>query len=174
LPHTVGDSIALVLFSGVQFYTGQLFDLPGMTSLAKKHGCIVGFDLAHAVGNVPLYLHDWNIDFACWCMYKYMNCGPGSIAGCFVHENYGHPSLSYPPNSSYPLAEPFRFGGWWGNTIAKKFDMEKLYIPNDGADGYRLSNPPIISTQCVKASLDIFDKAGKLSVLILRFSNVLF
>lgn len=106
-----GPSVALILFSGVQYYTGQLFDIQAITKLGHEQGCIVGFDLAHAVGNVPLYLHDWDLDFACWCMYKYLNCGPGALAGCFVNERYAIAKLTYPENSKFPKPDPLRFAG---------------------------------------------------------------
>lgn len=106
-----GPSIALILFTGIQYYTGQFFDIQAITKLGHEQGCTVGFDLAHAVGNVPLQLHDWNLDFACWCMYKYMNCGPGALAGCFVHERHATAQLTYPENSKYPVPSPIRFAG---------------------------------------------------------------
>lgn len=154
------DSVALVLFSGIQYYTGQLFDMETIVKLARAHGSKVGFDLAHAVGNVPLNLHAWGCDFACWCTYKYMNCGAGSIAGCFVHEIHGQPVLSDHSEDSFPTVEPFRLGGWWGHRPSDRFQMAPKFIPDDGANGFKLSNPPIMLLACVKASLDIFDKVG--------------
>jgi kynureninase len=142
-----GDQIALVLFSGVQFYTGQFFDIAAITSAAHQIGCIVGWDLAHAVGNVELKLHEWNVDFAAWCSYKYLNSGPGGIGGAFVHEK--HAKTSRP-----------RFAGWWGSTDEGKFDMELDFKCIPGAQGYRLSNPSVLTTIALKASLDIFDKTS--------------
>src|SRR5690606_871538 len=126
-----GDSIALVLLAGVNFFTGQCYDMPRITRAAQSHGCTVGLDLAHAAGNVPLELHEWNVDFACWCSYKYLNSGPGAVAGCFVHERHGR-------NADLP-----RFAGWWGNDPDKRFLMHLLpeFTPRAGADGWQLSNP---------------------------------
>ncbi|RYH14125.1 kynureninase, partial [archaeon] len=122
-----GESIALVLFSGIQYYTGQFFDLERIARSAKAAGCKVGFDLAHAVGNVPLRLHDWQVDFACWCTYKYMNCGPGSIAGCFVHEEHGKGELVGEGEHRWPV--PRRLGGWWGHRTSDRFQMAAQFIP---------------------------------------------
>jgi kynureninase len=169
-----GESIALVLFSGVQYYTGQLFPMDRISAAAKAKGCNVGFDLAHAVGNVPLRLHDWGCDFACWCSYKYLNCGPGSIAGCFVHERHGRSSSSGASSSasegnggdsntnssdsaSGALAPP-RFCGWWGHRLEDRFVMAPDFIPAEGAYGYRLSNPPVLLVAGARASLDLFDQ----------------
>jgi kynureninase len=158
---TEGDSIALILMSGVHFFTGQLFDIPTITRLGHAKGCVVGIDLAHAVGNVPLHLHEWGVDFACWCMYKYMNCGPGSVGGCFVHEKHGKPQLTYPnPDSKYPLPVPHRLAGWWGHRLSDRFAMEPVFLPAEGADGFRVSNPPMISIACISASLKIFDRVS--------------
>jgi kynureninase len=143
-----GDSIALVLMGGVQYYTGQAFDMPRITRAAQEKGCVVGFDLAHAVGNIPLRLHDWNVDFACWCSYKYLNAGPGAIAGCFVHERHGK-------NAALP-----RFAGWWGHDQETRFKMGPEFHPMAGAEGWQLSNPPILSFAAVRAALDIFKEAG--------------
>jgi kynureninase len=145
--HTNGDSVALVLFSGVQYFTGQAFDLERITTAAHAHHCHVGFDLAHAVGNILLQLHDWDCDFACWCSYKYMNCGPGSIGGCFVHEKFSLTNLEAPS-----------FNGWWGHQVEDRFEMKPEFRPAEGAYGYRLSNPPVLLIACVRASLDIFDR----------------
>jgi kynureninase len=150
-----GDEIALVLLAGVNFFTGQLFDLPRITAAAQKHGCAVGIDLAHAAGNVPLRLHDWNIDFAVWCSYKYLNSGPGAVAGAFVHERHA-------TNPDLP-----RLAGWWGNDPATRFRMhlEPDFIPVPSADSWQVSNPPILAMAPLRASLAIFDEAGGMTRL---------
>lgn len=144
-----GESIALVLFSGVQYYTGQYFDISLITKVAQSKGCKVGFDLAHAVGNVPLKLHEWSCDFACWCTYKYLNCGPGSIGGCFVHERHG--------DSEANLSTP-RLAGWWGHRLEDRFLMDGKFVACRGVYGFRVSNPPALLVACVRASLDLFDE----------------
>jgi len=145
-----GDSIALVLLGGVNFLTGQVLDMKRITAVAHEHGCTVGFDLAHAAGNVVMHLHDWNVDFACWCSYKYLNSGPGAVAGCFVHERHGE-------NTDLP-----RFAGWWGNDPDTRFRMhlEREFRAVPGAEGWQLSNPPIMALAPMKASYDIFDEVG--------------
>jgi kynureninase len=145
-----GDQIALVLWNAVNFYTGQSFDIGHIATAAKRQGCVVGFDLAHAVGNVPLQLHDCGADFAVWCNYKYVNAGPGAIGGCFVHESHGS-KLELP-----------RFAGWWGNDPATRFRMhlETRFVPRAGADGWQISNPPILAMAPLRASLELFDRAG--------------
>lgn len=162
-----GNSVALVLFSGLQYYTGQVFDIAKITNAAHKHGCIAGFDLAHAVGNVTLQLHDWGCDFACWCSYKYLNCGPGSIGGCFVHEKHGkgaESALEASENSNcndqkvHVAPTPIRFAGWWGHRREDRFHMEPYFVPCEGANGFRNSNPPVLLIACVRASLDLFDQ----------------
>lgn len=142
-----GDRIAVVLLPGVQYLTGQVFDLKAITALAHARGCIVGFDLAHAVGNVPVDLHDSGCDFAVWCHYKYVNSGPGAVAGCFVHERHAR-------------SERPRFAGWWGHDQATRFRMGPDFVPTPGADGWQLSNPPILALAPLRVSLEIFARAG--------------
>eukprot|EP00474_Spongospora_subterranea_P000769 CRZ01227.1 hypothetical protein [Spongospora subterranea] len=141
-----GDSLCLVFFSGVQYYTGQFFDMAAITAAGHKVGARVGFDLAHAVGNVELHLHDWNVDFACWCSYKYLNAGPGGIAGAFVHEM--HDSSSFQ-----------RLDGWQGQALEDVFLMRPVHNPAKGAAAYRISNPCILSISSLIGALEIFQKA---------------
>ena len=143
-----GNSTALVLFGGVNYYTGQYFDLQSITEAAHSVNAYAGFDLAHAAGNVELNLHDWNADFACWCSYKYLNSGPGGVAGIYINEKHI-------ANNELP-----RFAGWWGYTKETRFKMEKGFEPIPTAEGWQLSNAPILSMAAHKASLDIFDEAG--------------
>jgi len=145
-----GEQIALVLLAGVNFFTGQFFDLKRITAAAQKQGCLVGIDLAHAVGNVPLRLHDWNVDFAVWCSYKYLNSGPGAVAGAFVHERHAR-------NAKLP-----RLAGWWGNDPATRFQMHLLpeFVPVPSADSWAVSNPPIFAMAPLRSSFAIFDEAG--------------
>lgn len=145
-----GPRIALVLLSGVNFFTGQWLDLARITATVKRHGCVVGWDLAHAAGNVVLHLHDWQVDFAVWCSYKYVNGGPGAVAGCFVHETHGR-NLDLP-----------RLAGWWGNDPQTRFHMQlqQDFVPRPGAFGWQVSNPPILSLTPLRAALALFDEAG--------------
>lgn len=159
------DEIAIVLFSGVQYYTGQFFDIEKITKAGKAAGAIVGWDLAHATGNVPLKLHDWDADFAMFCTYKYLNSGPGSIGGIFLHSKHGN-------DSSRP-----RLAGWWGNDSETRFQMSPEFIPIPGAKGFRMSNPTVLSVVCVEQSLKIFQEAGgieKLRERSLSMTNLLF
>lgn len=142
-----GERIALVLWPGVQYATGQRFDLARIAALAHAHGCVAGFDLAHAIGNVPVDLHAADADFAVWCSYKYLNAGPGAIAGCFVHERHARADLP-------------RFAGWWGHEARTRFLMGAEFSPTPGADGWQLSNPSIFSLAPLRSSLALFDRVG--------------
>ncbi len=153
-----GDKIALVMLPGVQYYTGQVLDMKAITEAAHAKGCKVGFDLAHAAGNIPMQLHDWNVDFAAWCSYKYLNSGPGSVAGCFVHEKH-HKSELY-LNNQLP-----RFAGWWGHDKESRFRMENNFQPIESAESWQLSNPPILSLAAIRASLDTVKQAGGIEML---------
>jgi kynureninase len=143
-----GSRLALVLLPGVQYLTGQLLDMPALIAAARRAGARVGVDLAHAIGNTPLQLHDWNPDFAVWCSYKYLNAGPGAIGGCFVHERHAR-EFTLP-----------RFAGWWGHNQAERFLYDPKFDPIAGAQGWQISNPPILSTAPLLASLEIFQRAG--------------
>ncbi|CCH41608.1 Kynureninase 1 [Wickerhamomyces ciferrii] len=148
--------LALIMLPGIQYYTGQFFDIEKITKFAKKFNIIVGWDLAHAVGNVPLHLHDWNVDFATWCSYKYLNSGPGGISGIFIHEIHGKiDEDNYKP----------RLSGWWGNNSSKRFQMLEKFEPIEGALGFRQSNPSVIDVVSLNSSLDIFNKAGGIQKL---------
>src|SRR5213594_3734123 len=156
------DELAVVLIGGVNFFTGQLFDIPTITAAAQKHGIVVGVDLAHAIGNVPLSLHDWNVDFAVWCSYKYLNAGPGAVAGAFVHERHA-------TNTELP-----RLAGWFGNDPNTRFrlHLEPEFIPVPSADGWQISNPPIFSMAPLRASLAIFDEAGGMERLRVKSTKL--
>ena len=143
-----GDEIALIMIGGINYYTGQFFDLKRITTLGHKYGCNVGFDCAHGAGNVQLNLHDSGADFAVWCTYKYLNAGPGSLAGCFVHERHAHNK------------ELNRFTGWWSHNKKTRFNMRGEFDQLPGAEGWQLSNPPILSMAAIKASLDMFQEVG--------------
>lgn len=146
--HRHRDELALVLFGGINYYTGQLLDMAAITAATHKAGAFAGFDLAHAVGNVPLQLHDWDVDFAVWCSYKYLNGGPGAVGGAYVHERYAHDR------------EHTRLGGWWGNEEAIRFKMEKGFIPKPTASGWNLSTNQVFNMIALKASLRLFEEAG--------------
>lgn len=148
-----GPRLALVMLGGVNYLTGQFFDIPAITRAAHDAGAMAGWDLAHAAGNVPLRLHDWNADFAVWCSYKYLNSGPGAVAGAFVHERHC-------ANRALP-----QLAGWWGNDPLTRFHMQPGFVPVERADRWALSNPPIFSLAPVRVSLSIFDEAGGLPAL---------
>jgi kynureninase len=149
------DQLAVVILAGVNFFTGQLFDVERIAAAARKRGVVAGFDLAHAIGNVPLSLHDWNVDFAVWCSYKYLNAGPGAVAGVFVHERHA-------TNTKLP-----RLAGWFGNDPKTRFrlHLEPEFVPIPSADGWQISNPPIFAMAPLRASLAIFDDAGGMEAL---------
>jgi kynureninase len=147
-----GPHLALVLLPGVQYLTGQCLDLEPLIAAAHRVGAKVGLDLAHSIGNMPMRLHDWNPDFAVWCSYKYLNAGPGAVGGCFVHERHGR-------NFNLP-----RFAGWWGHNKDERFLYDPTFDPISGAQGWQISNPPILSTAPLLASLEIFQRAGMAAI----------
>ncbi|KAI0318648.1 pyridoxal phosphate-dependent transferase [Amylostereum chailletii] len=151
----LGSSIALVIFSGVQYYTGQWFPMESITKAAKNQGCVCGWDLAHAIGNVPMSLHDWGVDWAVWCSYKYLNSGPGGIAGLFVHENLHD-------------QEPPKYAGWWGHDPATRFQMPSTFSPIRGAQGFQQSNPSVLCVASLLGSLQLFKEAGMMKALRAR------
>ena len=144
----VGEECALILIGGVNYYTGQVFDMKTITEAGQKIGAFVGWDLAHAAGNIKLALHDWNVDFAAWCSYKYMNSGPGNVSGCFINEKY-HNKKDIP-----------RFEGWWGHNKDRRFLMEPEFQPEDGANAWQISNAPVLALAPYLASLQMFDEVG--------------
>ena len=155
----VGEELALVLIGGVNYYTGQVFDMKTITAAGHKAGAYVGWDLAHAAGNIKLELHDWNVDFAAWCSYKYMNSGPGNVSGCFIHEKH-HNNIDLP-----------RFAGWWGHNKERRFKMEPSFDPIRGADGWQISNLPVLSLAPYLAAVEMFDEIG-MDVLIKKRDNI--
>lgn len=161
-----GDSIALVFLGGVNFFTGQFLDIKKITEAAHSKGCYVGFDLAHCIGNIPVKLHDWNVDFATWCHYKYCNSGPGCIAGAFLHEKHHYRN------------DLKRLDGWWGQKPSDRFDMRKIHSAILGAQAYQLSNPAVLPMVCLQASLELFQQANinnlrKKSINLTRFLELL-
>jgi kynureninase len=143
-----GDELALIMIGGVNYYTGQLFDMKSITEAGHQAGAIVGFDLAHAAGNVELKLHDWNVDFAAWCTYKYLNSGPGSVSGVYIHEKHAK-------NKNLK-----RFAGWWGHDKSVRFKMEKGFVPMESAESWQMSNAAVFNMVAHKVSLDLFFEAG--------------
>lgn len=143
-----GNQLAMVLFGGINYYTGQFFDIESITNASHEVGAIAGFDLAHVTGNIPLALHDWEVDFAAWCSYKYLNAGPGATGGYFIHEKYvSHTTMN-------------RLAGWWGNDESTRFKMEKGFIPKQDTSGWNISTAQVFNMTALKASLEIIDKAG--------------
>lgn len=143
-----GSNLAMIMFGGINYYTGQLFDMKRITEAAHKAGAIAGFDLAHVVGNVPLQLHNCDVDFAAWCSYKYLNGGPGAVGGVYVHERFAN-----------DVHTP-RLGGWWGNEEKTRFKMEKGFVPKPNASGWNISTAQVFNTVSLKAALEMFDEAG--------------
>jgi kynureninase len=152
----VGEELALVMIGGVNYYTGQVFDIKTITTAGHKQGAIVGWDLAHAAGNIKLELHDWNVDFASWCSYKYMNSGPGNASGCFIHEKH-HNDTTLP-----------RFAGWWGHNKERRFKMEQQFDPVRDANGWQVSNLSVLSLAPYLASVELFDEIGMEALIVKR------
>ncbi|KKL66340.1 hypothetical protein LCGC14_2145940, partial [marine sediment metagenome] len=144
----LADELTLIWFAGINYASGQVFDMKSITEAGHKKNILVGFDLAHAIGNIPMDLHKWKVDFATWCTYKYVNAGPGSISGCFIHEKHCK-------NESIP-----RFAGWWGHDKKTRFLMGSDFKAIPTAEGWQISNPPVFSMTPLRASLDIFDEIG--------------
>jgi len=155
-----GEQIALILLGGVNYYTGQYLNIPELTRLGHEYGIVMGFDLAHATGNVAMQLHDWDVDFAAWCSYKYLNSGPGSLGSIFIHDKHGQ-DLSVP-----------RLSGWWGHNKTTRFRMRDEFDPLPGAEGWQLSNPPILPLAAMRASLELFDQAGIQNLRMASQENV--
>jgi kynureninase len=148
-----GQSVALVLMGGIHYYSGQFFDIPSITRAAHQVGAIAGFDLAHAAGNAALHLHDWNVDFAVWCSYKYLNGGPGAAGAAYIHSRFAED------------IHHIRLGGWWGNSEETRFRMEKGFIPKPDAHGWNLSTAPVFNLAGLRASLELFEEAGMQPIL---------
>jgi kynureninase len=153
------STTSILLLPGIQFYTGQLFDIPTITKAARDAGIFVIWDLAHAIGNVPLKLHDWDVDAAAWCSYKYLNAGPGAIGGLFIHER--HSEVLSPGEEGFVN----RLSGWWGSDKESRFAMENRFVSMPGAAGFQLSNPSVLDITSLSASLEIFKKAGGMGPL---------
>jgi len=148
-----GQEVALIMIGGLNYYTGQAYDMEKITQVGHDMGCMVGFDLAHGAGNLNLALHDWDVDFAVWCTYKYMNSGPGGIAGCFVNERH------------HKRKDLARFAGWWGHDKATRFMMDDTFVPIQGAEGWQMSNETVLSMAALKASLEIFEEVGMKAIV---------
>lgn len=148
-----GQEIALIMIGGLNYYTGQAYEMERITQVGHEMGCMVGFDLAHGAGNLNLSLHDWDVDFAVWCTYKYMNSGPGGIAGCFVNERH------------LKRKDLARFAGWWGHDKATRFMMDDTFVPIQGAEGWQMSNETVLSMAALKASLEIFEEVGMKAIV---------
>lgn len=148
-----GQEISLIMIGGLNYYTGQAYDMERITQVGHDMGCMVGFDLAHGAGNLNLSLHDWDVDFAVWCTYKYMNSGPGGIAGCFVNERH------------LKRKDLARFAGWWGHDKATRFMMDDTFVPIEGAEGWQMSNETVLSMAALKASLEIFEEVGMKAIV---------
>lgn len=151
------EDTALLLLPGIQYYSGQLFDIPTITKYAQEKGIVVGWDLAHAAGNVELSLHDWNVDFAAWCTYKYINAGTGAIAGAFVHERHG--KVESDPETGKPIFR-HRLTGWYGGDKSVRFNMDNKFLPTVGAGGFQVSNPSAIDLAALSGALSVFTQTS--------------